>query len=254
MAQVLPFPISPAKFKASLVDNNGNVSISANSVCGQMTITDSSNYTTNQEPGHSQVRFQHFRRILIEHYKGTIINLSSLGDGDVTIPAAATGIQTFIQNITTGDGPYRITLRTVPSWNSGDNYQAFDDVVFLSSLVFPNTDKFYKALTNNINTQPNLNVNDWQEIAETDLPVKYATSLFVYLDCALLNCLAQATEAAMCVINDAFCDADLLCNNKAFLKAMKLQLLYYQVQLAVQAQDQDKADNAADLINQICQC
>jgi len=250
MAQVIPIPINPALFAVSLIDNNGNTAITTNADCTSLTITDKSNYTTNIDPGHAQGNFTLFRRILIEHYKGTIINLSSIGDGDVAILPASSGVNVFTQAVTTGDGRYDITLRSVPTWNAGvTQYQASDDCVY-----FAGNGKFYQCIQTNSNSQPDINPLDWKEILETDLPVKYNTKLFIALDCALLTCLNEKVDCAVCVMGDAFCDDNLLCSNKCFLAAAKLLMLYYGIQIDVQNQDEEKVDKKFDMVADICGC
>lgn len=237
-------------FFASLVDVNGNTSITSNSDCTALIITDSSNYTTNNDVGTAPFFFQNFRRIIIDYYLGTTINMSSLGDGDVLIPPANSGLNTFTQAITTGDGRYQITLRTVPTWAPS---RAYADI---GVCVYFNPDgKFYISIQPpGSNMPPDVNPTLWQEILEVNLPVQYNTTLFVYTDCEIQQCLADKTECAFCLMGDAFCDDNMLCSNKCFLDAAKLLMLYYSIQIDVQNQNADAVDMKSDMIKKICQC
>lgn len=239
-------------FKVSLLDSNGVPAISVNTLGTALTINDQSDYATNNEPGHTPADFT-FRRILIEHYKGTIINLSSVNDGDVLIPAPSANVNVFTQNIITGDGRYKITLRSVPSWNNTDSYQASDDCVFIPGLT-PALNKFYLCLADNSNVPPAANPLTWQEIPEEDLPIKYNTFLSVGLDTQLRKCLAKKVNNAVAIIKEDIFNDDTLAANKKFLNTVKLLVLLYDIQIAIQNQDDTETDVAFDLAIQICNC
>lgn len=251
---VVILPTSTIQFATSLIDIAGRAAVTSNSDCTELTINDTSNYVNNTEDGHAPADFASFRRILIEYYKGGTINLSSIGDGDVIIPPASSGINQFVQPITTGDGRYDITLRAVPDWDGFDSYQAGDDCVFIPGASLPTSGVFYQALTNNVGQNPATSPSDWKVITEDQLPVKYNTKLFVATDCALLNCLNEKVDCAICKMSDAFCDDNMLCNNKCFLDAAKLQMIYYGIQIDVQNQNENGVDTKFDMVSKICGC
>lgn len=255
-APIIILPVPTVNFRASLIQLSGAASITANADCTELTITDSSDYVGNTESGHSKSDFSSFRRILIEHYKGTIINLSSIGDGDVVITPAYLGINVFTQPVSTGDGRYNITLRTVPDWNSSTpaQYQAADDCVFVPGTNLPTSGIFYRAIADNTTSDPATNPLDWEVIAEVDLPVKYNTELFIVLDCALLTCINEKVDCAICKMEDAFCDSNMLCQNKCFLDAAKLQMLYFGIQIDVQNQSEEGVDKKFDMVSKLCSC
>jgi len=250
---IIILPVPQVEFSASLLGVNGAGSITSNKDCTTLTINDQSNYTNNTESGHAAANFSSFRRILIEHYLGTIINLSSIGDGDVAITPGSSGINQFNQLVQSGDGRYDITLRTVPDWDNAATYNPGDDCVFVPGASLPTSGVFYECINSNTNSNPASNPLDWQVILETDLPVKYDTTIFIVLDCALLACINEKVSCAFCTMNDAFCNVN-LCTNRCFLEASQLLLLLYAIEIDTQNQDQEGVDLKFDMVKKICGC
>jgi len=251
---ILVIPTATSQFAVSINGLNGRTSVSTNSDCTVLVIDDTSNYVSNTDPGHAPSDFSSFRRILIEHYKGTVINLSSIGDGDVVIPPASSGINQFTQAVTSGDGRYDITIRAVPDWNQLVNYQAADDYVFVPGASLPTSGKWYQCIQNNTFVVPAGNPLFWKEVTEDELPVKYNSTTFIVLDCALLKCLNELVECAVCKQEDVFCDDNAICTNACFLDAAKLQMIYYGIQIDVQNQNEEAVDKKFDMVSKICGC
>jgi len=136
-----------ATFKASL--SNATVATG----CTSMSITDNSNYdATLMYSGYIRSRFTIYRKVVIEYTDGSKYTLSSIGDGDGVIPTAQpAGSDTFTFPITKGDGVYKITLYTIPTWFTAapgptGPYYSLGDMVVQGNAI--DGYKFYESLQN----------------------------------------------------------------------------------------------------------
>lgn len=206
-----------ANFQASLIDPiTSAYSLTASG--GTMSIIDNSNYTTNTETGHALINFADFKKILIEAPDGTTYLESSLGDGDLTITLPGTNYTYDYSAI--GDGVYKVTLYTVPTWNSGITYNTTTApyVYYGGSL--------YRCIQTGTNKNPVTETAFWTVLTSIDsLSTKYRTFGYIAIHCEIDQCWADAVVQANCTEAKTECDDTSLCEDDSWRKAMRLDMI-----------------------------
>jgi hypothetical protein len=183
-----------ADFSASLLDTNNLPAVDYSGT--QLIISDYSNYITNTEAGHTQNNFSDYRVIDILQPDGTTYSLSSIAGADQLILAPAGEALPLTDNAayTKTDGYYRVTLYTVPTWNStGD--------------------------------QPDISPTYWQVVTKTGLSLKYVYVVH-FVQTPAIDQAFQ--DAVLCAIPDVSCNCNTGCNgveSEAMDKAMKLLMI-----------------------------
>ena len=234
-------------YLTKLYDANGDSSVQIDQNCSEITIVDESDFGTL---GHSVVNFSSYRKITIKHLQtNSEYVMSSIGDGDIAIPAAGAGIFTF-QYTPTLSGVYEVTLCNVPTWDPSSDYHANDDVVYHNSVL-------YAAIGDsqgvNPETSPTASAN-WTVITEDeigDYTDKYCDTQMVISSCNLNQCYAAKYKQMAC---DMDCNNLDLCKNKDFLNLVKLQFLLVAMEEAVRVNDMSSASMIYDKANSICTC
>lgn len=244
-----------ATFQASLVNaGTGLVSITIGTGCTSISITDESNYdSTDVSSGHERANFNKYRKVVVEYTDGSKYTLSSIGDGDAAIDPASTSNDTFTAQLNSGDGVYKVTLYTVPSWGSSPTY-ILGDIVVKGGGGIPY--KFYKSLQNaNTNKDPAVETDWWEEITEiTGFTSKYYNIQRIAVICALNCCIEEALHSAFCVIEDVECCEDDLCKNDKFMNAVKLMVVKQAIETSAENNMWLNAEKQFQLASKLCKC
>ncbi len=239
-----------ADFLASLIDP---VSLEPDLVlvCSTelLTITDNSNYDTNAEEGHARADFTNFRKIIIENAQTTLFTFSSTGDGDVTMTAASSSLDSVVFTLNNDDDVYQVTLYTVPTWFATDNYQSSDDFVYR-----PTVGKLFKCLVTNLNKIPEDNPTEWLEVVQTDLTTKYCQIELTTTICNLNDCIDDLSIAGSCAVTELNCDQITLLENRSYFNANKLSAIRRAVQVQAGKGQKERARQGLNLTKTICSC
>ena len=242
-----------ATFQASLINTGtGDISIVLGTGCTSITITDESNYDTNTDSGHARADFDIYRKVVIEYTDGTKYTLSSMGDGDATIDPASTTNDIFTSPLNSGDGVYKVTLYTIPTYDVGSTYIIGDTVIDGNVVT---GFKYYKSLkVGNIGNAVT-DVSWWEEITEiTGFISKYYNIQRIAVVCALNCCIEDALHSAFCVIEDVECCEDDLCKNDKFMNAVKLLVVKEAIQASANNNMWTETEKQFQLASKLCKC
>jgi hypothetical protein len=253
-------------FKASLL-TDGCSSLELSCDCKKITFKDTSNYTTNDLPGHEADDFTS-RKITITKADGTTFTyitadirtndpvtypLNKQGISYNIIPSHAVSNNTFSYSFigTDSDGIYSVELCTYPNWRSDVYYQAF-----LQPIVLFNG-KLYKAVTSSTNVDPenDLSGTYWSLYTDTSTcsDTRYCnTQKTVVLCISIMDCYRKAVADAFCGMQKAPCKD--MCDNKAFMKAMKMRVVMDGLEFAACGFDWENAQNHVDILKSLCCC
>jgi hypothetical protein len=239
-----------ATFKASL----GNATIGTG--CATISITDDSNYdTTLLYSGYLRNKFTIYRKVVIEYTDGTKYTLSSMGDGDAPIDAADTSNDTFTFPVTKGDGVYKVTLYTIPTWftaalgPTGPFYLAGDMVI--------HGGKFYESLQDgNGGNDPSLPASTWwKEITEiTDFSLKHYAIERIAVICELNCCIEDTLHKAFCVVDSVDCCEENLCENDTFMTSTKLLIIKKAIEASASNNAWTETVKQFQLASVLCKC
>lgn len=208
-----------------------------------------------QEGAHDASNFSNFLKIFVEDQANSQFIFTSfpdpvegLQDNEelIATPSATPNI-TVNFDIITGDGVYKITLCSVPTFDIAEPYKKSDDFVFFS-------DRLYEAIRDSTGSQPDLNPLDWKEVTELELSAKYCTFIKVVVVCDLNNCADDATKEAFCTLRENICDDDILCKNPRFLKALKLDVIILSIEDMNLRGAFDEIEEAISLSKTLCKC
>ena len=212
-------------------------------------------FLQEQEGAHDASDFSNFLKIFVEDQAGSIFTFTSfpdpvLGlqvDEELIAPPSATTNITVNFDFTSGDGVYKVTLCSVPTFDVAENYQRDDDFVFFDNLL-------YESIRGSTGSVPDVSPLDWKVVTEDELSAKYCTFVKVVRVCDLNNCFDDAVFEAFCTLKEHICDDDVLCKNERFLKAVKLQVIIAAIENANQ---RGAFDDIEDMINSsktLCKC
>ena len=133
-----------------------------------------------QEGAHDASDFSNFLKIFVEDQTDNIFTFTSfpdpvLGlqdDEELIVTPSDTPNITVNFNLTTGDGVYKITLCSVPTFDLTENYTKGDDNVFFDGLL-------YESIANSIGNTPDTSPLLWKEITIEEVSAKYCTFIKV---------------------------------------------------------------------------
>lgn len=213
-----------------------------------LVISDYSDYISNAEDGHLYTNFNAYYKIIVTKQDNTLYTFSSLGTDDEDILPPSDYTSSPIQTTYTydEDGIYSIKVIAVPSWNSLTTPAKWDvnDCVYQSG-------KLYKCIAESTNEQVT-DTAHWTEITEAELSSKYYTVEYVTVACALEDCYIQALLDANCGTGSMICADSTFCDNKYFLKAVRLFLIKQSLQTYMDLQDWDRTKEVLNTANKIC--
>ena len=215
-----------ASFQASLIGAGNIVSITTNSDCSLLTITDSSNYGTNTSPSSALANFSNFIKITTTYLpnnsvytmQSTPIVTPTLNLFNIAPPS--NGNPVYPLPITPLDGAYMVVLQTVPTY---DNSQVAY-VVGVSQVYNPTDGLIYTCLQQGAGHRPDLSPTYW--VVATVIGMNYTDIQTICLDCSLLLAIPIKISAALC--GGAF-DCENPCANDDFMDALKLIMIRYSV-------------------------
>jgi hypothetical protein len=243
-------------FRASLLDDSGVVSIDINDSCSGLVITDNSNYDVNGSPGHLRPRFTDFRRVHIIGPSSEWV-MSSIPDdttADQVIPAPSIGTDEFafsFQDVDS-DGIYEVRLCTYPTWTDLAQYPSSPlNVVYYEGVL-------YRCIQDSTDNVPDENPEYWEVYEPTPeeaLLTRYCTVQRVVVLCiSLLKCYEKLVHDAFCLMDNNFCNDDVLCKNKKFLAATKMMILLKAVEISVNKNAWHEVEKQIRLMKLICGC
>ena len=256
-----------SNFKASLlIDDCSSIEVSCD--CKKITFQDTSNYTTNDGPdGHDSSDFTS-RTITITKGDGTyfyLITEDVRTNNPTLYPLSSQGISyniilphsvsnnkfTYSFKSTDEDGIWSVNLCTYPNWRDDVYYQAF-----VKPIVLRNG-KLYKCILSSTGVDPELDITNtyWELYTETDDcgTTRYCTNQKIVVLCIeIMNCYRQAVADAFCGIQSSPCTP--LCDNKDFMKAMKMRVVMDGLEFASCGFDWANAQKHMDVLKSLCCC
>ena len=242
-------------FQASLIDQSTSaIDVSLDAECSILTIEDNSNYTLSDEVGHLLADFNEYRQMIITSPDGTTYGYDAHGNLDEPWSPGNSGSHTKTRNLSDkdGDGVYEITLYTVPSWGELVPYSHTSSN---PTAVYYNGKLWRTLKSTPSGIAPATGSSFWEEIENEDLSSKYCTKATFALTCrGLLSCLERLTKEAVCACEADNCDDELLCNNHAFLSAVKLKTVLDGIDYASSQSNYCEATNLINLAKSICNC
>jgi hypothetical protein len=240
-------------FDASLkVDGCSSLSVSCD--CTSIKFSDKSNYEDNFLPGHSPELFT-TRKIILTKPDGTTYTwgTSNFTDVDQTIPPHFNSSNDFSYALTSfdQDGIYEVQLCTYPDW-SPDVYYGSS-----TSTIVRRGDVLYKAVTSSFNLDPSdlNNSNYWAVYTCSNdcNGTRYCTRERIVVLCiSLLKCYKKLVSDAFCSMESNPCRS--MCDNKAFMNAMKFRITMDALEFAVCAGDWVSAKKHIEILKSICCC
>lgn len=253
-------------FKASLL-TDGCSSLELSCDCKKISFRDTSNYATNDLPGHESAKFTS-RRITITKPDGVIFSYITADirtNNPTTYPLDKENISYKIippHTVSTNkfsysfidadeDGIYSFELCTYPNWDSTVYYQAF-----LKPIVLKNG-KLYKSIVSSTNVDPETDLTGtyWVLYNETSdcSDTRYCnTQKIVVLCISIMDCYRKAVADAFCSISQHPCKD--MCDNKAFMKAMKMRVVMDGLEFASCGFDWVNAEKHVDILKSLCCC
>jgi hypothetical protein len=149
------------------------------------------------------------------------------------------------------DNILEVRICNYPTWNVGVVYEV-DDVTYYNGVL-------YQALGTTTEGQtPDVTPLEWvvyEPLPEEELLTKYCTVQKIVVLCInLLKCQETLTHEAFCLISSDFCNDDVLCKNKTFLNAMKMNVLLKNIEYQVNRQAWNEVDDSLNLMKTICNC
>lgn len=251
--------LTPTIFQASLIDQTTKRnSIDVDTACSKLTIVDNANYTTNSEVGHTLSDFSDYIRIEITNPDNDVYVMSSVTGTDVdeTIQVPSTGVHTFnhLFSDTDTDGIYTVTICSYPTWDINYAYiypTGHIIVVYFNGIL-------YKLLADSTGDQPDVSPTQWEVYQPSNadnLLTRYCTVEKLIILCrSILSCYETIVHKAFCEIDSDFCNDDILCKNRDFLNATKMNLLLEQIEFSVDRQQWNEIEKIIDLMKSICNC
>lgn len=240
-------------FKASLlVDGCSSLEISCD--CKKISFKDTSNYTTNDLPGHESTDFTS-RTITITRGDGSVYIMATadVAIKDKTIPSHLVSSNSFAYNFTNTDvdGIWTVEICTYPNWRDDVYYQAFLQPIVLRNGVL------YKAVGSSTNVDPATDTNHiyWSVYTDTSScsDTRYcSTQKIVVLCISTMDCYRKAVSDAFCGMQSNPCKD--MCDNPSFMKAMKMRVVMDGLEFASCAHDWVSAQKHMDILKSICCC
>ena len=251
--EITSCPTYTVPFISSLsTDGCSTMSISCD--CKTITFSDTSNYYTNDLPGHDPELFTS-RTITMTKPSGEqyIWATADVTPSNQVIQPHYNSTNTFQYTLTNidEDGIYSFQICTYPDWSNEVYYESF-----LGTIV-RRDGKLYKCTTSSTNLDPAdiANVNYWTLYTCTGTcdDTRYCTTEKIVVLCvSLLKCYKQLVADAFCGMKNNPCKS--MCDNKAFMNAMKFRVTLDALEFAVCASDWVSAQEQIDILKSICCC
>jgi hypothetical protein len=255
-----------SNFKASLlVDNCSSLEVSCD--CKKISFKDTSNYSTNTTPGHESTDFTS-RVITITRGDNSTFQLITadvrtnnptlypLSKENITykiIPPHNISNNTFSYTFlsTDEDGIWKVELCTYPNWRDDITYQA----ILKPIVLFQG--KLYQAIVDSVNVNPANDTNNvyWVDYVDTSdcSDTRYCTTQRIAITCiSIENCYRDAVASAFCAIENNPCKN--MCDNKDFMKAMKMRVVMDGLEFASCGLDWATAQKHMDVLKSLCCC
>jgi len=249
--------LATTNFVANIEDITGENTIEVLDGCLGLSVTDTSNYNNNNNSGHTLSDFSEYIRVKVTRPDNSAYILSSVTGTDVdeTISAPSVGNSTYnflFQDDIDRDGIYTIRMCTYPTWNNAASYiTSVLNVVYYNGIL-------YKAILDSTNSQPDLNALDWEVYEPTldeEILTRYCMEHKVVVLCLDINeCNEKLLHKAFCEINNDFCNDDMLCKNRDFLQATKLDLLKNAMVYSINRSAWNEVEQQMNLMRTICNC
>mgnify|MGYP003706755659 FL=1 len=241
-------------FKASLLNSDKCSSLELSCDCSSISFQDSSNYTTNDMDGHSSSLFTS-RTITITKPDGGVYVMatSDVASADKVILPHASSNNKFTYNFTDTDedGLYQVRLCTYPDWDSTVTY-----IKNVKSIVL-RSGKLYECVANSTNVDPATDTDSvfWAEYTDPGAcsDTRYCTTQTIVVTCISIDdCYRKAVAEAFCGMQKNPCKD--MCDNKEFMKAMKMRVVMDGLEFAACGFDWDNAQDHVDILKSICCC
>jgi hypothetical protein len=258
-------PITNPYKTSLLVDNCSSLELSCD--CKKLTFKDTSNYVDSDMPGHLSTDFTS-RTITITKGDGSTFQLITADvrtNNPSAYPMATQGIayniipshlasnNTFTYTLTEADvdGIYSVELCTYPNWRADVFYQTF-----LKPIVLRNG-KLYQAVASSTNADPADPTNSayWTLYLNTGDcdSTRYCNKQRIVILCiSIEDCYREAVANAFCGIQKNPCKD--MCDNKDFMKAMKMRVVMDGLEFAACGFDWINAQSHIDILKSLCCC
>jgi hypothetical protein len=258
-------PITNPYKTSLLVDNCSSLELSCD--CKKLTFKDTSNYVDSDMPGHLSTDFTS-RTITITKGDGSTFQLITADvrtNNPSAYPMATQGIayniipshlasnNTFTYTLTEADvdGIYSVELCTYPNWRADVFYQTF-----LKPIVLRNG-KLYQAVASSTNADPADPTNSayWTLYLNTGDcdSTRYCNKQRIVILCiSIEDCYREAVANAFCGIQKNPCKD--MCDNKDFIKAMKMRVVMDGLEFAACGFDWINAQSHIDILKSLCCC
>lgn len=242
-----------ALFQASLIDSNGDSSVTIDCTTSLVTITDSSNYATNDSgAGFATSDFATYRKIIVTKGNGTTYTYSSLGDGDEAMLPASSLNNTVTYAIGDSSEILTVALITIPNYNATattDGTYGVGALVYYGGVI-------YASLTTANPSLPTVTTN-WVVVADTAAALSAYSTYYIEGKissyCQMFSCRDSLTNDAFCASEDCGCCGTCdLCENKNFLKSVEMEVLIRAYQMAAINDDWDRIQCIFNRANQLC--
>lgn len=238
----------------SSLSTDGCSTMSISCDCKTITFSDTSNYYTNDFPGHDPELFTS-RTITMTKPNGEqyIWATADITPSNQVIQPHYNSTNTFQYMLTSidEDGIYSFQICTYPDWSNEVYYEAY-----LGTIVRQNG-KLYKCVSSSTNLDPSdtANLAYWAPYTCTGTcdDTRYCVTEKIVILCnSLLKCYKQLVADAFCGIKNNPCKS--MCDNKAFMNAMKFRVTMDALEFAVCASDWVAAQEQIDILKSICCC
>jgi hypothetical protein len=258
-------PITNPYKTSLLVDNCSSLELSCD--CKKLTFKDTSNYVDSDMPGHLSTDFTS-RTITITKGDGSTFQLITADvrtNNPTAYPMATQGIayniipshlasnNTFTYTLTEADvdGIYSVELCTYPNWRADVFYQTY-----LKPIVLRDG-KLYQAVASSTNADPADPANSayWTLYLNTGDcdSTRYCNKQRIVILCiSIEDCYRDAVANAFCGIQKNPCKD--MCDNKDFMKAMKMRVVMDGLEFAACGFDWINAQNHIDILKSLCCC
>ena len=258
-------PITNPYKTSLLVDNCSSLELSCD--CKKLTFKDTSNYVDSDMPGHLSTDFTS-RTITITKGDGstfqlitadvrtnnpTLYPMAMQGKEYNIIPSHLASNNTFTYTLTEADvdGIYSVELCTYPNWRADVFYQTY-----LKPIVLRDG-KLYQAVASSTNADPADPANSayWTLYLNTDEcdSTRYCNKQRIVILCiSIEDCYREAVANAFCGIQKNPCKD--MCDNKDFMKAMKMRVVMDGLEFAACGFDWINAQNHIDILKSLCCC
>ena len=231
--------------------------ISIDSDCSILEITDTVDYSSSTEIGHLISDYKDYNVITITRWDGTTYTYSSIGTGDETtsVPFVDNSPTTYELLSTDEDGLWQVEICSYPTWNDsveyGNSLSTEIVVYYEGNLYVRGAGKtFYLGF------QPDQYSNLWtlyNPTKEDKLISRYCNHEKIVLLCRSINkCYESKVHSVFCMLDEGGCNDDVLCEDETFLSAFKIRLLLDSIEISTDGLRYDDVEKDINLIKKLC--